>query len=226
MLQKVKKISFHLLLTVYWTLWATVGFAYYFANTATEYPISSFGSLLYAVLLSAFSLFVLLIGVAILALSKNSRKRGFLRFVLFITVPVIFAVLLKFSVDFRDNELVGTEQNIELNYISWGCDCANWAETKVVNEKWNDYDRLNSTCYFIEPATDSLTLPDSFHVSNNRIIFTGRFYKYPKFPKGYYSQEHPDPALVFRYTKYELKSPFNVWSEARENESTEWKRIK
>lgn len=223
---KSKRISLYLPLTVYWTLWATAGFAYYFANTVTAYPIPSFEILLYCVFLSAFSLFVLLIGAATLALLKNSCKWDFLRFVFFIIVPPIFTILLKFSVDFRNNDLVGREQSVELNYISWGCDCANWAETKVVNEKWDDYNRLNSTCYFIEPATDALALPDSFHVSGNRITFTGQFYKYPKFPKGYYSQEHPDPAPVFRYTKYERKSPSNVRHEVQANEPAAWKRIK
>ncbi len=222
---KFKRTSRYLLLITYWALWTTVGFAYFFANTVINYPVSSLAILTYGIMLSAFSLFVLLIGTTILALSKNKCKRDSLRFALVVILPVFFAALLKFSVDFRNNELVGLEQSIELNYISWGCDCANWAEIKTMDKNLNDYHRLASTCYFIEPATDDLVLPDSFHVSDNHIVFTGQFYRYPKFPKGYYSQEHPDPALVFRYTAYEIKKPFNVWQKA-EDGTFEWKRIK
>ena len=213
---KFKRISRYLLLITYWTLWTTVGFAYFFANTVINYPVSSLAILTYGIMLSAFSLFVLLIGTTILTLSKNKCKWDSLRFALVVILPVFFAALLKFSVDFRNNELVGLEQSIELNYISWACDCANWAETKIINENLDDYDRLSSNCYFIEPATDDLVLPDSFHVSDNHIVFTGQFYRYPKFPKGYYSQEHPDPALVFRYTAYKIKKPFNVWQRAKD----------
>jgi len=103
------------------------------------------------------------------------------------------------------NSLEEKEQIIELSYIAWACDCASWA-TKEDLQKYadKDADALAEHCIFIEPANKSLTLPDTLGYSMDIIKFTGRFYKRKGFPKEYSSQEKPDKARVFRYTKYQV----------------------
>ena len=103
------------------------------------------------------------------------------------------------------NELDEKKQTINLSYVTWACDCANWATPEDI-EKYNDNngDSLAHLSIFIEPADSSLTLPDTLGYSGDLIRFTGRFYKKKGFPKGYESIEHPDKARVFRYTAYKV----------------------
>jgi len=94
---------------------------------------------------------------------------------------------------------------LELTYIPWGCDCANWATSANIElYHSNEMDSLAIFSVFIEPASEELTLPDSRFSINTQIRFTGSFYEKPGFPKGYKSIESPDPASVFRYTHYEI----------------------
>ena len=104
----------------------------------------------------------------------------------------------------QQNKLDGKVQKIQLEYIAWACDCANWALPNDI-EKYHDHgDTLSELCVFIEPADSSLILPNGVGASMNVIEFTGQFYKIKGFPKGYKSAEMPDKARVFRYTKYRL----------------------
>ena len=97
------------------------------------------------------------------------------------------------------------EQTLELTYIAWACDCANWASPDDIR-KYND-NRLEDHCIYIEPANEKLELPDRLQNNNVVVRFTGKFYKRKGFPKGYRSIEQPEPARVFRYTKYEIVKP-------------------
>src|SRR6188508_2513966 len=102
------------------------------------------------------------------------------------------------------NSLEEKIQTIELSYIAWGCDCANWATIADI-KKYNDSgDSLADLSVFIEPVGDSLILPDTLGYNGDRIQFTGQFYKSKGFPKGYSSNEMPDKSRVFRYTKYKV----------------------
>ncbi|OQP60705.1 hypothetical protein A3860_32415 [Niastella vici] len=103
------------------------------------------------------------------------------------------------------NSLEEKEQTLELSYIAWACDCANWATSEDI-QKYNDTeeDALAEQSIFIEPADKSLILPDTLGYSMDIIKFTGHFYKKKGFPKEYSSQEKPDKARVFRYTKYQV----------------------
>ncbi len=102
-----------------------------------------------------------------------------------------------------ENELESKEQTIELTYIAWGCDCANWATTEDM-ERFTDADSLAERCVFLEAADDSLEFPDTMDYNGDLIRFTGRFYNEKGFPKGFRSSEPVDEARVFRYTSYKL----------------------
>jgi len=103
------------------------------------------------------------------------------------------------------NSLEEKEQTIELSYIAWACDCANWATIEDIRKfNDNDQDALAERSIFIEPADASLALPDTLGYSMDVIKFTGHFYKKKGFPKDYSSQEKPDKARIFRYTKYQV----------------------
>ncbi len=105
----------------------------------------------------------------------------------------------------KTNELEEKEQTIELSYIAWACDCANWATVENIY-KYNDNfgDTLSDLSVFIEPANESLKLPDTLGYNGDVIKFTGRFYKNKGFPKDYQSFENPKKARVFQYIKYQI----------------------
>ena len=118
--------------------------------------------------------------------------------------PILTLVLSINFVSCSLNQLDGKTQTIELSYIAWGCDCANWATLDDIKEYHDAGDTLADLSIFIEPANETLKLPDS--ILNNMAVvkFTGQFYKSKGFPKDFSSDERPDKARVFRYTKYEV----------------------
>ena len=110
------------------------------------------------------------------------------------------------------NKLEEKEETIELTYIAWTCDCANWTsieELKKYNPDNSD-DSLAKISIFIEHADISQALPDTIGYTGDIIKLTGKFYKEKGFPKDYKSFENPDKARVFRYTSYKIvKSTYN-----------------
>jgi predicted RNA-binding protein len=102
-------------------------------------------------------------------------------------------ILVSFLTSCSDNKgvLVGEVETLEMQYIAWACDCANWA-TKDDLEKYNG-DSLAEQCIFIEPANEKLELPDTLGYSMDVIRFKGQFYENKGFPRGYRSQQNPEP---------------------------------
>ncbi len=97
--------------------------------------------------------------------------------------------------------------NLELIYIAWACDCANWATLDDIQRyPHNAGDSLAYMSVFIEPDSEDLVLPDTLGFSNDLIRFTGSFYEKRGFPENYYSIENPDKARVFRYTAFQVLS--------------------
>ncbi len=114
----------------------------------------------------------------------------------------------------RTNKLEEKEETIELTYIAWACDCANWApieELKKYNPDNPDSpDSLAKMSIFIEHADILRALPDTIGYTGDIIELTGKFYKEKGFPKDYESFENPDKAREFRYTSYKIvKSTYN-----------------
>ena len=96
------------------------------------------------------------------------------------------------------------EQNIELTYIAWACECANWA-TKNDIVKYQDFeDKLAEKCVYIEAANPEVEFPDSLIKFNTKVLFKGNFYKDKGFPKGFESEQNPEKAKVFRYFEYKI----------------------
>lgn len=96
---------------------------------------------------------------------------------------------------------------LDLTYIPWACDCANWATGQDM-QRYHDNlnDSLAIMSIFIEPAFKHLALPDTIGYIDDQVRFTGSFYEKRGFPEGYQSIERPDKARVFRYTAYQILS--------------------
>ena len=101
----------------------------------------------------------------------------------------------------RNWGLEPTTRTVEMDYIAWACECANWADSQALTLH-NDPDAMAARCVYIEPADPTLSLPDTLGYSMDRIAFTGNYYQQPGFPDGYASDQSPEPARVFRYTAY------------------------
>jgi hypothetical protein len=103
-------------------------------------------------------------------------------------------------------ELGDTVQTLDLRYVAWACQCANWVK---VNEhgKYQEGGRLAERSIFVEPADSTLNLPDTIGYSGDVIRFTGQFYKDKGYPKNYpVTEMNPEKANVFRYTEYKILS--------------------
>lgn len=97
---------------------------------------------------------------------------------------------------------------IEVIYVAWACDCANWLP--VPRENQNE-DVQSEDCIFITPSPDSLDIPqsfwgDEFDYSNRKLRLIGSYYNTKGIPKDYdmNTEVKPDKAKVFRYTKVEV----------------------
>lgn len=124
---------------------------------------------------------------------------------LFISLSsLVFAALLV-ALYLAPNKLEYREQTIEVSYIAWACDCANWATLADIKKYQRESrDTLAKLSIFIEPADASVALPDTIGFNGDVVKLTGRFYAKKGFPKGYQSSEYPDKARVFRYTHYKI----------------------
>lgn len=109
------------------------------------------------------------------------------------------------------NTLSGKTETLELNYIVWGCACANWV-TNADFKKYQD-NKLAEHCIFIEPANKELELPLYFDPGRHFIKVTGQFYVKPDYPKGtVQGEELLDKQKVFRYTKIDVLKKYIEYS--------------
>lgn len=123
--------------------------------------------------------------------------KNMLLWILFSSIPIICS-------NCKPNRLSTKVQSIELSYIAWGCECANWATSKDIERYHDSGDKLAERSIFIEPADRSLELPDTLGFTGDLIRFTGSFYEEKGYPEGYRSEQNPDRSRVFRYTKYKV----------------------
>jgi hypothetical protein len=100
------------------------------------------------------------------------------------------------------NTLEGKVQQLQLEYIGWGCACANWI-TPADRKKFEN-SGLAEHCIFIEPADSNMVQSENeiaFTIEKQNILVTGRFYKKKDYPKGtIQTEEVLDKAKVFCYT--------------------------
>ncbi|WP_114237548.1 hypothetical protein [Paracnuella aquatica] len=111
----------------------------------------------------------------------------------------------KFHPTYTD-ELEDTVRTIDLSYVAWACQCANWVKASE-HEQYQESGGLAERSMFVEPADSTLTLADTIGYTGDVIRFTGQFYKDKGYPKNYpITEMDPDKAKVFRYTKYKILS--------------------
>lgn len=165
--------------------------------------------------LTGFTIIFLVIAIYLYIKSKNKK---ILSLSLIAIIPYLISI--PFISTYLDNSLNERIEKIELTYIAWACDCANWA-TKDDLKKYaeNIGDSLANRSIFIEPANKSIKIPDTLGYSGDIIRFVGQFYNKKGFPKGYVSFEDPNESRIFRYTDYEvLKSNYREYKESIQEE--------
>ena len=114
-------------------------------------------------------------------------------------------IFLLFSCSTKSNKLDTKVQTIELHYITWACECANWATVSDIAKYYDNVgDTLADLSIFIEPADTSIILPDTICYNGDIVRFTGQFYMDKGYPKKFKSDQRPEKASVFRYTEYKI----------------------
>lgn len=116
----------------------------------------------------------------------------------------ILLLLILFTFSCGDN-LSKKKQTVRLQYVSWGCECANWAEPKYI-DKYVDYpDSLAKLCVFIEPADNTKILPnDTVGYNGDLVEFMGSYYVDKRFPTDFDTKQSVEKAKVFRYEGYKI----------------------
>ena len=100
--------------------------------------------------------------------------------------------------------LENSTPTLTLEYIVWGCACANWI-TKEDYKKYQDTGSLSDHCIFIEPADSILQILDSTDFRLYNLRLTGNFYTEKGYPENYSkTEEVVEAARVFRYTAYKI----------------------
>jgi len=102
---------------------------------------------------------------------------------------------------------------LELIYMQYACDCPQWVilqeHDKITKSYPYDQRELDKFSFYIEPATQSLELPEELYESGKIIKLIGKEYigtGYPQNPK--FMDPNPPKGRVFRYYSYE--SELNV----------------
>ena len=114
-------------------------------------------------------------------------------------------IIRKKDISDPNNKLTGKIETLELQYVVWGCACANWVKVGKYEEYQNN-GILSIKTIFIEPAEKKLELPKNFDPFKHKIVVKGQFYIKPDYPKGTpETEEILKKAPVFRYTSITIK---------------------
>jgi hypothetical protein len=109
----------------------------------------------------------------------------------------------------RPSALTGKIETIEVYYVNWACDCADFIETKY-SRNAPEYDIREEDCIFVEPENSSLKIPEKYYAKDHYyklLRLTGQFYKNNGIPGSYEIKSEagkPEKARVFRYNKIEM----------------------
>jgi len=123
-------------------------------------------------------------------------------------LTLIFGLIWLTSCDNQPTKLSGKTETIEVSYINWACDCADFIETKFYAGN-SEYEAKEEDCIFIEPANPNIKIPENYFEKGhfeNHLKLTGQFYIDKGVPNTYERKtpEAPEKAKVFRYVKFEL----------------------
>ena len=130
--------------------------------------------------------------------NKNSMPR----------LSLILIIFILPSCGDQQKQLSDKSETIEVTYVNWACDCADFIETKFYKENLN-YEAKEEDCIFIEPAQLNNKVPDSFFSNNHfekMLRLTGHFYTDKGVPENYdlKTPEKPREAKIFRYDRLEI----------------------
>lgn len=138
------------------------------------------------------------------------RLKYWIGALLFFVVALILNFYFQSSITFLDypSQLSSKTQTIEVVYIHWACDCADFIETKYFANHPGGEIR-EEDCIFIEPAQTALKLPEQFYEKDHfkkKLRLYGQFYLDKGISRSYEQKtpEKPVPAKVFRYSEFEL----------------------
>ena len=123
-------------------------------------------------------------------------------------LTLIFGLIWLTSCNNQPTKLSGKTETIEVFYINWACDCADFIETKFYADN-SEYEAKEEDCIFIEPANPSIKIPDNYFEKGhfeNHLKLTGQFYIDKGVPNTYdrKTPEEIEKSKVFRYDKFEL----------------------
>jgi len=144
---------------------------------------------------------------------KFGNVVAILRMILKLTMKIlkltlIFGYVWLSSCSNQPIKLSGKTEVIEVSYINWACDCADFIETKFY--KYNsDYETQEEDCIFIEPSNNNNIIPDDYYNQGHFKYYLklhGQFYVDKGVPNSYERKtpEKPEKAKVFRYDSFEL----------------------
>ena len=119
------------------------------------------------------------------------------------------------------DSLKGRLDSINVMYIAFACDCPDF-----VIESSKDTNGQYHNSYYVEPASDKVSIPEMLLYSHNEFTFHGQVIKESGFPANSQFQDPiPTPGRVFRYWSYQIKRPYKFWGPkyevADDNDSTE-----
>ena len=126
-----------------------------------------------------------------------------------LVVVALFLFSLSNSTYFdQPKELSNKIETIEVGYVNWACDCANFYEAKLYSEN-KDYRLKADECIFIEPKEKSLKIPEDYFDTiyrNKNLRLMGRFYLDEGISSTYEMKtpEKPNYSKVFQYESYEI----------------------
>ncbi len=123
-------------------------------------------------------------------------------------IAIVYSVYyFRFTITVFDSpsNLDTRTETIEVFYINWACDCADFIETKYYNGNL-EYEAKEEDCIFIEPSESALAYYNIDYF-NKVFRLTGHFYKDKGIPTSYEMKtvgEKPAKSRVFRYDKMEI----------------------
>lgn len=123
----------------------------------------------------------------------------------------ILGLILLASCSDQPTKLTEKTVTIEVTYINWACDCADFIEVKYYNDN-PDYVAKEEDCIFIEPANNDKKIPEEYYENGHfeyYLRLTGQFYKDKGIPNSYDRKTvgnlgKPKKSRVFRYYNFEL----------------------
>ena len=183
-----------------WTIFLVLIYAY---QTDKYYELTQVIAPLAGLFVMGLTVIVV-ISLTLLLILKTDKRNKYKKAIIICLSPLLMLTPLIYNY-FHLDDLENKTQTIELSYINWACDCADWATPEQLTKLADNInDTLAKASVYIEPIAKSKELPDSIYCTGTTVKFHGQFYKHKKFPKNYFSVELPGRAKVFRYDNYEI----------------------